>query len=373
MGPRGVAQILDVLRRLFEGADRVQALFGLITNDSFRGSLGDALPSIDKELASAFGPLVAAHRAVFEGSRGDEDADDKAVAEGIEKILAAPEAVLRSYAEPVRARLAALAIELGSESKEAIKRLMHGLPLKDPAYVELRRLRVEQLLREGAVDDARGLVNQVAGEAPWAATLKGALNGKVVGRVVVGGPITAGSRVMKALWLDKPGLVYARTAQPADAGTLAFEAKVQAECTLPMIAPIIAHGMASDGMAFVAIAPIGPAFTGPADRWPLEGRLHAALEGVRLASSLAERGLVLPDLQFSRFLSSGGRFTLADFSGVSREEPGRATVTMAPHATAFAAAMLAGAEVPRALGRRLRTPAPMVLLMRALSDALVDV
>jgi hypothetical protein len=373
MGARGVAHVLELVRKLFDGPDRVQALFGLLTNDSFRSSLEGTLPSLDAELRADFAPLMAAHRALFEPERPEEDDDARALERGLEHILSAPEAVLRSYPESIRARLAEVAMELRIDASDALRRLMHGLPLKEPAYVELRRLRVDQLLREGAVDDARALVRQVATgatDAAWAKPLEGALAGKVVGRVVVGAALSEGSRLQRALWLDRPGMVLARTAPVALAGTLAVEAKLQAELTLPTVAPVLAHGLGHDGTAFLVIPPLGGPYAGVPERWPAVARLHAALEVVRLLSSLAERGLVLPDLAPTRMLSSGGRLVLADLSGIVRDDPGRAAIALAPLGSAWVRELVR--EPSRELARRARGQTSLVLLARALADAMVD-
>src|SRR6185436_13919167 len=119
------------------------------------------------EVKAAIEPLLAVHRAAFSSRSGpaSESRDLPKLTAGLREILFAPDAILRAYPEDVRARLLALANEIGladlAESKDAVRRLLDSLPKSDASATQLRIARADQLLAAGHDRDAQALINEL--------------------------------------------------------------------------------------------------------------------------------------------------------------------------------------------------------------------
>ncbi|MFO0726774.1 MAG: hypothetical protein U1E65_23505 [Myxococcota bacterium] len=368
-----LAQLFSVIAKTFEGSDRIRAFFELLQVESMRKALEGGLGALPSELKEAFGPLMTAHRVVVRGEPAPSDEeDDGSLARGVALLLEAPEGSLRTHPEPVRARLAELALAQGAsgQAKDAVRRILKSLPKKNPAYVDLWKLRIDELLGEGALDEARALVGELGAALPndpWIAGRKKALADRKAGKITVG-PRIEGTGLVQAFWLEGPAPVLARVGAVSDAGKLSFEAKIQAELALPRVAPILAHGLGEDGTPYLAMPDLG----GPIKR-ELEGlsfaeRIPIALELGRCLVALFERGLVLPDAQLSRFgLGSVGP-VLYDLSGLERLDRERALLTLPAMLRGAIKAVLQPVNDPR-LKARLAANTPVAVLMSELARA----
>ncbi|MCC7384138.1 MAG: hypothetical protein IT384_20005 [Deltaproteobacteria bacterium] len=368
------AQILSVLARTFQGHDRVQALFGLLDNASFRAIAPRAM---EGELAELFRPLTAVHRVVIEGRPLQEEEDDpRLLTKGLELLLSAPEPVLKSQPEAVRARLAEQAIRtLGVAAKDSVRRLIASLPVKDPAYQSLRLLRTEQLLAARELDEARSLLNSILNASPglaWAERRKAALSWRSIGPLLIG-PALDKTRLHRALWLERAAFVLVRIGPPTAAGQITAEARAQSELAIPLVAPVLMHGLGDEGTVFVALPPLGRPLLIDANR-STAARIRTALFAAQILQQLARAGYVLPDLDPQRFVEERGAIVLADLEGIRSEDESRASLTHGPLAAELARKILgpiAASDRPRTLRGRL--PESLALLQRALAEALTAV
>jgi hypothetical protein len=379
VSPKQTEQILSVIARTFEGHDRTRALFGLLENETFRGVLAKVLGGLDRELAEIFRPLAAAYDVLL-GHAPADDEDDRVWSKGVTLLLQAPEGVLKSYPETVRAKIAELSIRGEIEdaaAKEATRRLISTLPARDPVYSGLRRARAEQLLAARDLEAARSLLNQLASvpdDAAWAKPRRAALEGKRLGPVTVGEKIDRESSFHEAFWLDKTSFVLARIGPPSEAAKLSTEAKLHAELTVPGVAPVLQHGIGDEGTYFILIPRLGSPYRGVKKEASLLERLTLALEGVRLLASIAQSGVVVPDLAPSRFLWSPIGLFLADLSGARAEDPARAAMSVGGAAIRWCGGALEGSDrsaIPAALRKMLRgSSASLRLLMKELAEAI---
>jgi hypothetical protein len=368
-----LGRLLGIVAKTFSGHDRVQVFFGLLDHEALLEGLTKALAGLDPELEKMYQALSAVHRAINRGMPRPED-DQSALDAGLLLLLSAPDAVLRSHPEHVRARLLDLALKSGvkdrDEVREAARRLLDSLPKKDEGYTKLRVARAEQLLRNGD-QAARALIQELANaDVEWAEKRREALGWPAVGPLRVS-PASTPGRLSRALWLEGGCFAWARTGPPEQAGKISIEARLQAELLLPGVSPVLTHGLAKDGQVYVVIAGGGR----PLARLPelaAFGALELASFGTRLLRALAAFGLELPDLEPTRFLELRGALSLADFDGARSQEPGAATIAHGALAARWCRkVLLEGAkqiELSAALREKLDRPTPLALLAKVLAE-----
>lgn len=378
-----MTSLLGVIMKTFDGHDRVQALFGLLGSDSFAAALDRTLGALAPAVRDTFAPLRAAQRVVVLGQPLPVDESERAqIDQGVALLLAAPDRVLRSYPLEVRVRLADFAIDRRDRSGEAEipRSLLDSIPHQDPTYARLGALRADQLLAMHEDEAARALLSQIVQSHPnnlRAARRLEALSWPRAGRVAIAPDPPA--RLLRAFWLDGSAFVWARIAPRERAHALSSEAQLQACLLLTGVAAVLAHGVADDGKAFVAISPGGRPFD---EAWirklRLSDALLLALEGVRILHAVAAQGVELPDAALHRFLFERGShhgLRLADFEGAIACAPAGAAIAHGPIAAAFCREVLKGdgaapfrAGLPRGIEERLRGRSPLPTLARALSE-----
>lgn len=350
-----LARLLQVLTETFAGHERVQVLFSLLDDDAFRRAFDAAAGSLPPAVTAIFAPLRAVHRRL----RGAVEAaiDEQGLAIGLEQVMAAPDPVLRGYAEPLRVRLLELALDPAipeALADRAAGVLLGSLTRAGKTFTRLAMRRAVQLLARHADDRARATLEEVKRATPghhaaerWLA----ALAARRVGRVaLVGAPPTEG-RLAPGFWLDGQRPVWLRTAGAADASRLASEAELQAVLALPGVAAVVEHGVAS-GIPYVAVVATGRPWrlTEPpaAARTPHPAREHDAMptpaagaspeapggsaaavlerstalglaaQATRILRALALAGVALPDAAPERFCvgsERGASLVLADLDG----------------------------------------------------------
>ncbi|MCC6765099.1 MAG: hypothetical protein IT293_10590 [Deltaproteobacteria bacterium] len=374
-----LARLLQVLTETFQGQERVQVLFSLLDGDAFRRAFDAAAvhpagaASLSPDVAAIFAPLRAVHRRLRgESDAGAANGDPQGLAVGLEQVMAAPDPVLRGYAEPLRVRMLELALDPGippALADRAAGVLLASLARAGKTFTRLAMRRAAQLLARHVDDRARATLEEVRRAAPgyhaaerWLAALAARHMGRVA---IVASPPERG-RLEAAFWLDGQRPVWLRTAAAADAARLAGEAELQAALGLPGVAPLVEHGVAS-GIPYVAVAApgqpwrLGDQRTAAPDR---PAALALATQAARILRALALADVALPDAEPERFCLAADRassLTLADLDGA------RATTRAeAEHANAGAAAALAARLVPGATNA-----ADLTTLVRDLDRALL--
>jgi len=306
-----------------------------------------ALPA---DVAAVFAPLRAVHRRLLGepteapvAMAAESHADRLAV--GLEQVMAAPDPVLRGYAEPLRVRMLELALDPGippALADRAAGVLLASIGHTGKTYAQLALRRAAQLLARHVDDRARAVLEELRRAAPglhvaerWLA----ALDAKHMGRVALAGGATPDrGRLLPAFWLDGQVAVWLRTA-PATAGdAIAAEAALQESLALPGVAPVVEHGVAS-GIPYVAVLAPGHPFALDDDRRrDLPTRLTLAAQAVRILRALALAGVSLPDADPERFCIAGDRnptLTLADLDGARKTSPDEAAQTNTTAAAAL--------------------------------------
>jgi len=377
MSSSRVSKLLEVIDATFTGHDRSQALLGLMDNRSFGEMLVRTQDSLPQARIDELAPLVQVHRVVFQKQR--PPGDERARADfdsGLAELLAAPQAVLQSYPERVRARLATFAMKDGlddADARASTRKLLDGLSGRDGAHGDLARARSEQLLRAGEVDEAKRVIEKLDGpHRRWGDRMERVLGGERLGEVMVDAKkLGRDDALATGVWLPGPTFAWIRAVPASDAGRLDTEARLQASLLMLGVAHVLGHGLGPDGTAWVAIASGGRRFEGG----PPHRALELASDGVRLLGQLAGAGVELPDLDDDRFLSLGGaKITLANLKGALRKEPAAAQIAHGPIALAWARRRLDGVEnLPEAVTRRLHTESPLPVLAEALISATVEV
>jgi hypothetical protein len=379
LSPTRLARLLQVLTETFQGQDRVQVLFSLLDGAAFRRAFDAAESALPADVAAVFAPLRAVHRrllgeptATSEPQPASPPHADR-LALGLEQVMAAPDPVLRGYAEPLRVRMLELALDAGippALADRAAGVLLASIAHTGKTYAQLALRRAAQLLVRHVDDRARAVLEELRRAAPglhvaerWLA----ALDAKHMGRVALAGATPDRGRLLSAFWLDGQVAVWLRTA-PATAGeAVAAEAALQASLALPGVAPVVEHGVAS-GIPYVAVLAPGHPMTLDEDRRrDPTTQLVLAGQAVRILRALALAGVALPDADPARFCIAGDRnptLTLADLDGARTTAPDEAAQT--------------NASAAAALVRRLTPPhvvAPaaddLVALAHALDDALL--
>ncbi len=362
-----LARLLQVLTETFAGQERVQVLFSLLDGDAFRRAFDAAESSLPSEVAAVFAPLRAVHRRFRGEPLPPSLADDAGLAVGLEQVMAAPDPVLRGYAEPLRVRMLELALDPGIPAVLADRAagvLLTSLARTGKTFTRLALRRAAQLLARHVDDRARATLEEVTRIAPGyhvAERWLGALGARRMGRVALLAAPPERGRLMAGFWLDAQRAVWLRTAAATDAARLASEAELQEALALPGVAPVVEHGIAS-GIPYVATLAAG-------QPWRLAGldrstALALAAQAARILRALSLADVALPDAEPERFCVGTERtptLVLVDLDGA--------------HATSRAAAETTNATAGVALVRRLlpdlEAPDGLAALVRGLDHALL--
>jgi hypothetical protein len=325
VAPGRLARLLQVLVATFTDHERVQVLFGLLANPAFRRAFDAAVGAFPADVLGTCVPLRAVHRRVLEGTDVDVLED---LVRGMELLLAAPDAVLRTYPEPVRAGLATLALGRGvpgALADRAVGALLPTLAGDAGTYARVATRRAAQLLGRHADDRARAVLEELVRRQPGARPADrwlAALRARRLGRVAVTGDPPRRGRLMPGFWLDGQRAVWLRTAAAPDAERLAQEARLHAEAGIPGLAPIVEHGVGL-GIPYVAVvAPGQPLGVPPDGALDVGVALVLAAGAARTLRALALAGIVLPDAEPERFVvvTNAAALTLADLDGAQRAD-----------------------------------------------------
>ncbi|TMB39789.1 MAG: hypothetical protein E6J55_22300 [Deltaproteobacteria bacterium] len=379
-----LARLLQVLIDTFVDHERVQVLFSLLAGPAFRRAFDAALPTFPPAVAEVCAPLRAVHRRLLEDGGGPEAPE--LLAKGMEQVLSAPDPVLRSYAEPLRAGMLELALggDVPAEvADRAVGVLLPSLARDGRTYARFAIRRAGQLLARHVDDRARAVLEELRRAQPGTRTAErwlAALDARRFGRIALAGEPPARGRLIAAFWLDGQRPVWLRTASAGAGERLAAEARVQAELALPGVATLVEHGVAL-GLPYVAV--LGPgrplAREEPLDPSTALGIVAAA---ARVLRAVALAGIALPDAEAERFLHTpppGPAVTLADLDGARRAEPPVAAAEHVALATGLARQIVPvgpGNRQMRELGEQMARasdlPALIALVERAALHAARD-
>src|SRR5262245_46065918 len=369
LSPTRLARLLQVLIETFVDHERVQVLFSLLAQPSFRRAFDAASDAFPRSVADAFAPLRAVHARLVEDA-GRSDAP-RLLAAGMEQLLAAPDPVLRGYTEELRVGMLELALRPDVPSAVADRAagvLLATLPHGGRTYARLAQRRAAQLLQRHADDRARVVLDELHRAQPGLRTAErwlAALDARRLGRIALEGGLPERGRLAAGLWLDGQRTVWVRSAAAPETERLATEAALQAALALPGVAAVVERGVAS-GIPYVAIAAPGRPFDVDAAKVDGSAAFLLAAGAVRVLHAVALAGAVLPDAAPERFLfAAPATLVLADLDGVRRSDDASVERT---HAAL--AAGLAERIVSRAAHDRL--PEDSRSALRAALDAADD-
>ena len=326
-----LARLLQVLTETFQGQERIQVLFSLLDGEAFRRAFDAAEAMLPPEVAAVFAPLRAVHRRLL-GETGNESDSSDRLALGLEQVMAAPDPVLRGYAEPLRIRMLELALDPGippALADRAAGVLLTSLARSGKTFTRLAMRRASQLLARHVDDRARATLEEVQRAAPgfhaaerWLA----ALDARRMGRIALSAAPPERGRLAAGFWLDGQRPVWLRTAPIAAADQLASEAAVQA---------VLAAGQPwrlTDG-----------------ERPDLVTALALAAYATRLLRALALAGVALPDAEPERFCVTSERapfLMLADLDGARTVASAEAGTINAASAAALVRRLLPTVPLP---------------------------
>ncbi len=313
LSPSRMDRLLRALEAGFEGHERVQALFGLLENDSFRRAFDASESALEAGAAGRLKPLAAVHRAfVAKAGRGD------AVDTGLERMLAAPPEVLAGYRPAVRMGLLDAAVRRGGPAA-AVEGLLKSLPVDEQACQDAAWRWAGDRVRAGEEAAAVRVLRKVRGDR--SRTLIQALGEDRLGNYALmdgKGLDVVGLR--PGYDLSRQASVLIRVGAPASSGVMATEGHLQAALCLPAVAPALESGMGERGTPFVALPPGGELMWESARGVPVEEARRMAWDGVRILRALAAVGARLPDAEPSRFRQGAtGGLELVDLSGIREE------------------------------------------------------
>ncbi len=376
LSPAQMGNLLGVLERTFEGHERVQVLFGLLHNDSFRRAFDACAQELDGEIAGRFVPLWAVHDAYLAGGRGRRGRrrrqDGPEVEAGLRLLLSAPKPVLEGYRQDVREALLRAALKehaAGANNGGIVRTLLGTFPEKSDPFRRHAWEWAGRLLAREEDAAATALLRRVAQQHPGdeeVAKLLEALLRPRLGRFSLEPEDDAAPRpgLRTAWWLDRRQPVLLRVAPPEDAARLAEEAVLQAGACLPGLLSVVASGTTAEGVPWIVLPATLPSLVdvlpGTDGRdLPVAVALALAADGVRILSALALAGITLPDVAPRRFVGSlsGGVpvLLLADLDGASAASPGETAARHRELAVEWSRAALA---FPPFSGRRLRRETP---------------
>ncbi len=248
----------------------------------------------------------------------------------------APHNVIRAYPFGVRKRLlekAAFLVEGATEIDRTLDVLLDSFPKDSRTFSELALVRASGLLRRHREGPARQRLEQLHKAFPnlqQSTEWLRALDAPRVGRVALGWPgggETGGDadRLRPGFWLDGQRSVWLFTGEAESAAGFEQGCGLHSRLNVAGIAPLVAHGVASDGTPYAAVPATGryPITKASWRRPQRDETLAVCAEGARIFNTLARLGLTLPNADPDRFLHrSGGLLWLADLSGL--EEKGDA-------------------------------------------------
>ncbi len=328
-----LGRLLQVLVETFTGPERVQVLFSLLAGPAFARAFDAALPTLPPPVVEAFAPLRAVHRRASGGDAGHDRA--ALLRAGVEQLVSAPDAILRAYAEPLRITILELAlgdVVPPDVADRAAGVLLASLPHDGRTYSGLVIRRAAQLLARHADDRARAVLEDLRRAQPGFALPQrwlAALDARRLGRVALRGGAPERGRLSAGFWLDAQKPVWIRTAPAEDADRLAHEAALQRTLTIPGIASVVEHGVAS-GIAYVAVTGGGQPLRPPSPEAGPAAGLAIAAAALRILHALALAGVLVPDAQTERFLvvPESATLTLADLDGAEAVDATRAAAHM---------------------------------------------
>jgi hypothetical protein len=386
-----LGRLLQVLVDSFTGHERVQVLFSLLAQPAFRRAFDAAAGALPPAVTELFAPLRAVHLRLLEGQAGEADrrrrpaSDVALLTAGIEQILSAPDPVLRAYNELLRVGILELALAPDvppALADRAASVLLSSLPRTGRIYARLALRRAAQLLARHVDDRARAVLEDLHRAQPGlhvAERWLTALAARRVGRVALRGGEPERGRLAAAFWLDGQRAVWVRTAGAQAAERLAAEARLQTECAVAGIAPVVEHGVAS-AIPYVAVASPGrPLAEDVTERLDLGAALGLAAAAARVLRALALAGVAIPDGAPERFLYTAEptpSVILADLDGAEAAEPVAAAAAHGALAVALARRILPegtaarlGREIGDVLERALNGPVDLCEIVRALDHA----
>jgi hypothetical protein len=374
-----LARLLQVLVETFVDHERVQVLFSLLALPGFCRAFDAAASALPVNVAEACAPLRAVHHRLLEDTGA---ATSPAILVGMEQILAAPDPILRGYAEPIRIGL--LELSLAPDVPPALADraagvLLASLPRGGRTYAQVAVRRAADLLRRHADDRARAVLEELRRAQPGLGIAERwltALGARRMGRVALAGEPPALGRLVRGFWLDAQRSVWLRTATAPEAPRLASEAQLQAGLALPGVAAVVEHGVAS-GIPFVAVSGAGRPLALDA-ALDADVALTLAAAAARILRALALAGVRLPDAEPGRFLHPTGppALVLADFDGALRADAHAVEADHARLAVVLARRLVPEGTLARfaparreALARALDGSADLVGLVEALDAA----
>ena len=380
LSPNRLARLLQVLIETFVDHERVQVLFSLLAQPSFRRAFDAATDAFPSPVADAFAPLRAVHARLVEDAGGS--GAPRLLAAGMEQVLAAPDPLLRGYAEELRVGMLELALRPevpAAVADRAAGVLLPTLPHGGRTYARLAQRRAAQLLQRHADDRARVVLDELHRAQPGLRTAERwlrALDARRLGRVALEGGLPERGRLAPGLWLDGQRTVWVRSAAAPEAERLASEATLQTALALPGVASVVERGVAS-GIPYVAVAAPGRPFDVDAATVDAGAACGLAAGVVRVLHAVALAGAVLPDAAPERFLfAAPAGLVLADLDGVRRSDAASATRAHAGLAAALTERILSRAADDRlpddaraALRRALDAADDLVVLTTALDRA----
>ncbi len=373
-------RLLEVCRGTFEGADRVQALFGLLDSTTFRAALDKHGQALAPPLADDLLPLAAAHRAVSQDAPLPTDDGERAlISRGVTRWMQAPAQVLVSYPLEHRLRLAQFVVVAsdGTAPDALPPALMDSVPRDHEGYLKLGLQWSEKLLKAGQVEAAAGLLKQVCQAHPEhrdAARRRDALAGERFGPLVLTERSQGAFRA--GFWPAEAAHGWAWISSPEGAQAATNRARWQAELAVPGLAPLLSHGRGPGARCFVFVAARGRPLT--PSRRGLREALRTTRQVVGLLRGLAAVGVELPNVRPDCFWFDprGDGLQLVDLSEAERTDPTRAAMTMAPVVLRVARALLwdenqdgLRADLPADLAQVLSGRAPLPVLTKALALA----
>jgi hypothetical protein len=365
-----IARIVDLAATCFEGHELTQAMLGFVSSRSFSAAIGRAKDRIAAHHRELLEALSAAERTILRGEPiPEDDAARAAMIRGAERLLSAPEPVLRSLPDEIRRRLAehaALHEPLGT----AVRVLIDSIPHKSDEYAAIALAWSEKLLVERADDRARGVLEQIAQAHPYHRLARDRMNALAwprLGRVALM-PEDHDDRVgiRQGFWLDGSAFVWVRTAPISERQRLEREGELQAKLTTPGVLPALAWGAGDDGTPYVVIGRRGKPLVLERSGRDLGSALDLARSGLLLFKALAREGVELPDADHRRFAIVGrSSLELFDLSGAVAARPEQADVAHAPLAHRWVRSLLADQpELPREVAEVVARRSPLPVLLR---------
>jgi hypothetical protein len=341
-----LVKMLEMAQSLFDEHELEQVLFGLLQNAGFRERF-DGL-ELDEGLAKTFLPLRAVHAAM--SGEGTGSFSPELIEEGARRVLHAPHDVLRGYPGSVRRRLFEKAAPLvkGRTREEtttlnrALDVLLKSFHRLSRSYTDLALVRASTLLRAHQDGRARELLERLRKAHPnfraptvWLEALSAPREGRIaIGHfpkkpgdrqsAATAKPNKQQERIRHGFWLDGQRGVWFFLGSKEDQEGFAESCRIQETMNIAGIAPLLAHGVAEEGVPYAAV----PATTGLFPLLPMIWEtLHRSdvvagcAEAVRILNMLARLGLAIPDAAPDRFLyKRGGTLWLADTSGLRASE-----------------------------------------------------